>query len=290
MHDLLFQKKTLIVSNCGVNRKIIIVIIIIIIMNLRDPTLAHSLPRSLAHALSARSPGLPVRSDTSVPSSSPGDTASSPVVLRLFSAPISASTENACALTLSAHGDRRFSAISPRGRAVRRREDMLKIETVPTRGSKTRVRCFRATVCPSPSSGQRNRGALQCLRYLFELRVLLERVNNQSLEERRRKGTCQSQNWTTNHNWSQPLRTFSWSRPLWGLLVPPYVVKGKAGDWIISSCLLECRGRPSRGIFPHTGPTCFAYLLISASCTVATCGLILKMSAFTVTRFSNVLW
>lgn len=38
---------------------------------LRDPSLAHSasLPRSLVHALSARGPGLPVRSDTSVPSS-----------------------------------------------------------------------------------------------------------------------------------------------------------------------------------------------------------------------------
>ena len=80
--------------------------------HLREQSLAHSisLPRSLRLALSGRVPAVPVSSGASAPSSKHSRVSSS--ILRLFSAPISASTENACALTLSVHGDRRFSAIS----------------------------------------------------------------------------------------------------------------------------------------------------------------------------------
>jgi len=94
----------------------------------RDPSLLQStsLPRSLVHVPSARGPGLPVRSAASARCSSPGAAASSRAVRRLFSAPISASTENACALTLSAHGTHRFSAMAP----VPVRREPRKEETV----------------------------------------------------------------------------------------------------------------------------------------------------------------
>ncbi|TNN41400.1 hypothetical protein EYF80_048427 [Liparis tanakae] len=90
-------------------------VVMLFILYSRDPSLLHSasLPRSLVHVPSARGPGLPVRSAASARCSSPGAAASSRAVRRLFSAPISASTENACALTLSAHGTRRFSAMAP---------------------------------------------------------------------------------------------------------------------------------------------------------------------------------
>ena len=93
--------------------------------HLREQSLAHSisLPRSLRLALPGRVPAVPVSSGASAPSSKhPRVSSSSSSILRLFSAPISASTEKACALTLSVHGDRRFSAISNRLPSASKRE------------------------------------------------------------------------------------------------------------------------------------------------------------------------
>lgn len=77
----------------------------------RDSSLAQSVSQLLvlAQVLPVRGCGLSVRFDTSFTSSKQFSLSSSSFLF--FSVPISASTENACALRLIVHGDRRFSAI-----------------------------------------------------------------------------------------------------------------------------------------------------------------------------------
>lgn len=86
---------------------------------LRDSSLTQSISQLLVlgQVLLVWGCGLSVRLDSSFTSSKQFSLSSSSFLF--FSVPISASTENACALRLIVHGDRRFSAM------VTNREDRL---------------------------------------------------------------------------------------------------------------------------------------------------------------------
>lgn len=92
---------------------------------LRDSSLAQSRSQLLVlgQVLLVWGCGLSVRLDTSFTSSKQFSLSSSSFLF--FSVPISASTENACALRLIVHGDRRFSAM------VTNREDRLRTRSSP---------------------------------------------------------------------------------------------------------------------------------------------------------------